>query len=424
MKNNIIPVRFCVYKHKLILKDNLLISRQFIVLKFSDGSIQFTDFHKYAKSPTKSVKNVASDGNNNFIFIVQLLNYAFFHAGINKLDDLTVDIVSDFLNLYGMCELPTDDDDTKRTEETVKRCVHCIMNFMQLLIEARKNKCRVKKDQLYKVIEKRDKRGKVYKEKVPVFEVRYIGNKKPIFRDIPNAAFDLLFNHIATYHKDIFGLVMLSAFGGLRPSEACNVRRIDSPLGPGILFDRINDELIRIEVDISAELNLRSDLISVGKIKKERKQQIPDIFLSAFKDSYDIYMKYLEGKKYEADYGAFSVNMQGRALTYPSYYLKFKDIIKNEMIPIYLSSDDPEVVIYGRTLMEHNLSPHVFRHWYTVQLVLSGVNEVGALMYYRGDKSPESALTYLQNKGELEKQYRKVNNEVFDYLLWASDKMK
>jgi len=107
-------------------------------------------------------------------------------------------------------------------------------------------------------------------------------------------------------------------------------------------------------------------------------------------------------------------------MTYDSYLKKFQDIIRNEMVPLYLASDDPEIVMYGRILLEHRLSPHVFRHWYTVQLVLSGINEPGTLMYWRGDSAPESALTYLQNKGELEKQYQKVNNEVFDYLLWAS----
>jgi len=215
---------------------------------------------------------------------------------------------------------------------------------------------------------------------------------------------------------------MLSAFGGLRPSEACNVRRADSPLGAGMLFDVIDGELARVEIDISEELNIRSDLHSVGNIKKERRQQIPDIFLGAFRDSYNIYVNHIKNKKYEKDYGAFTVNKQGKAMTCDSYRKKFQTIIRDEMIPIYLASDDPEMVIYGRILMEHKLSPHVFRHWFTVQLVLSGIDNPGELMYWRGDTSPESALTYLQNKGDLEKQYRRVNNEVFDYLLWASKK--
>lgn len=420
----VIPLRFCVYKHNLVIKDNVIITRNFIVLKYNDGTIQFTNFHKYVNSSTNHIKKVTSSDNSRFQFIIQLLNYAFFVEGITKLDDITIPIVDSFLNRYGMCELPTDDELTQRSEDTVKRCVRYVMDFLDALIEDSHCKCKISKKSLYKTVERRNKRGNVYTEKVPIFNVRYIGSKRPIFRDIPNKTFDMLFHHIVQHHKDILGLVMLSAFGGLRPSEACNVRRTDSPLGAGILFDIVDGRLFRIEIDIRQELNLRSDLISVGGIKKERKQAVPDIFLNVFKETYDIYMNYLNEKKYEQQYGAFSLNKQGRAMTYATYYQKFQDIIKNEMIPIFLKSDDPEVVIYGRMLMEHNLAPHVFRHWYTVQLVLSGINDVGTLMYYRGDKSPESSLVYLQNKSELEKQYRKVNNEVFDYLLWASKRIK
>lgn len=413
---------FVVYKHNFVVKNNKLITRQFIVLKHEDGTLQFTDFHKYVKSPTNRVKRYESDGNNRFTFVVQLLNYAFFYVGIKQLDDITAEIIEDFLNAYGMCDLPTDNDNTHRQKSTVERCVSVIMDFMEVYITERKGKCHIKKDDLYVYKNKRDHHHKVIKVKVPRFDVVYISNPTPIFRDIPNKAFDMLFHHIATNHQDILGLVMLSAFGGLRPSEACNVRRADSPLGAGMLFDVIDGELARVEIDISEELNIRSDLHSVGNIKKERRQQIPDIFLGAFRDSYNIYVNHIKNKKYEKDYGAFTVNKQGKAMTCDSYRKKFQTIIRDEMIPIYLASDDPEMVIYGRILMEHKLSPHVFRHWFTVQLVLSGIDNPGELMYWRGDTSPESALTYLQNKGDLEKQYRRVNNEVFDYLLWASKK--
>ena len=93
------------------------------------------------------------------------------------------------------------------------------------------------------------------------------------------------------------------------------------------------------------------------------------------------------------------------------------------MIPLYLNADDEEVVFFGRLLQEHNISPHIFRHWYTTQLVLSGVSEISELMSARGDKSPESAWIYLQNKGEIAKQYGQVNDGVFDYMRWQSSKM-
>lgn len=413
---------FTVYSHNFVTENHELLNRQFIVLKQENGTLRFTNFHEYVKSPTNRIVNVRSNGNKRFCYVTKFLNYAFFYAGISKLNDITIDIVEDFLNDYGLCSLPDDNEHTRRAESTVKMCVSTIMDFMTMFIEDKTTKTHLRTDDLYKIVNKRDKKGKITKVKVPRFDVNYKGSKKTIFRDIPNNAFDIIFEHVVTHHPEILALVSLSAFAGLRPSEACNVRRTDSPLGPGILFDVVNGETRRAFIDLREEMNLRSDLISVGRIKKERKQEVPDIFLNAFVESYNIYMDYLKGKKYEKDYAPLSINNQGKAMTYERYRQIFQTMIQEEIIPIFLRSNNQELVIYGRTLMEHKISPHIFRHWYTVQLVLSGVNEPGTLMYFRGDRSPESALTYLQNKGELEKMYRKVSSNVFDYLIWAAGK--
>ena len=87
-----------------------------------------------------------------------------------------------------------------------------------------------------------------------------------------------------------------------------------------------------------------------------------------------------------------------------------------------LASDDPQTVNYGHMLQENSISPHILRHWFSVRLTLYG-EDVAGLMYWRGDKSPESALTYITNKSELEKQYKLVNNKAFDYMLWKASKI-
>lgn len=126
---------------------------------------------------------------------------------------------------------------------------------------------------------------------IPQFDVKYIpSSKEPIFRDIPNKAFTLLFDHIAINHTELLGLVMHQAFAGLRPSEACNVRHIDSPLGCRNKNKGSQWKTLRSTIDLRDELNLRSDLLSVGNTKKERIAKVPDIFLSAYKDAYEIYM--------------------------------------------------------------------------------------------------------------------------------------
>lgn len=412
--------RFSTYEHTFVYADNRLVTKNFITMCHADGSKTFTDFHKYLKNPDRKIKRFNENGNKRSVYVSKFLNYAFFTAGINCLSELTVDIGRDFLNAYGLHELPDDDEFVHRDEDTVKKCVKAVLDFYHNLIDDKKSGCNIKKEDMYRYVNKRDKHGKAYKKKIPVFDVLFIPEvKKPIYRDIPNSAFVLLFDHIVEHHKDILGIVMHQAFAGLRPSEACNVRRRD--VG-GIKIKEVQGELRRVTIDLKNELNLRSDLICVGGIKKEREARVPDIFLEAYREAYNIYTEYMEGKPYEAEYSPFSVNNHGKAMTYDSYYKKFQSIIKDEMIPIYLKSNDPEVVLYGQTLMENTLSPHVFRHWYTVQLVLSGIENPGVLKDFRGDKSPESALTYIDSKGDLEKQYSKITNETFNYTLWAAKK--
>lgn len=91
--------RFSTYKHNFAYGNNLLITKQFIVLCHSDGTKTFTDFHKYAKNPNRKIKQFNENGNNRFIFICKFLNYAFFTEGINSLSELTVDTGKHFLTV-------------------------------------------------------------------------------------------------------------------------------------------------------------------------------------------------------------------------------------------------------------------------------------------------------------------------------------
>lgn len=414
--------KFRVYNTTIDYGEDHLLRQSFIVLQHEDGTIQFTDWHRFCQSSSNRIKRITQTEQNRHVFVVKFLNYAFFCRGVTRLIDTTVDIVADFLNAYGMCKLPGDDESTRRSETTVRKCIVSVMDFITLLIQDQGSKCRIRAEDLYTEVNRRNKHGKLIKVKVPRFDVRFTGHNKTIFRDMPNSVFEIILKHIARHHTDLLALVILSAFAGLRPSEACNVRREDSPLGHGILFRITDGQIESIKIDLTNEYRLRSDGISVGGIKKERMQQVPDMFLPAFVNTYEYYMTYMESRNYEKDYGPLSVNKQGKAITYHSYLGRFHAIIKDEIVPILLQSDDPEVVVYGRMLLEYQISPHIFRHWYTVQMVLSGVNDVATLMYWRGDRSPESSLTYLQNKGELEKQYQKVNNEIFDYMSWAAKK--
>ena len=181
-------------------------------------------FSIYVENPNKKVKKFNEDGNNRFIFINKFLNYAFFTIGISSLSDLTIDIGRNFLNAYGMHELPDDDEYVHRGKGTVEKCIKAVLDFYINLTNDKSSGCKIKSADLYRYITVRDKYGKAIKKMIPQFDVKYIpSSKEPIFRDIPNKAFTLLFDHIAINHTELLGLVMHTkvrkgeSFGDMHP---------------------------------------------------------------------------------------------------------------------------------------------------------------------------------------------------------------
>lgn len=417
-------LRFGVYEYRATDAYGILLRKQMIVLRDSDGNIVgWTNFHKYARSGKHALsRSIYSGQDKRCIYVSLLLNYVFFEKyHIAKLTDIEPVMVKDFLTDYGLCHLPSDNKDTRRAKGTVNICIAAIIDFLDLMI-ADNPSCKMKVSDLYRTERVFNKRSKRYIEKkVPLFEINYRPSSKTIFRDIPEGAFQIIMDEIATNHRNILMLAACSAFAGMRPSECCNVRREDSVLGPGIMFEIINGDVTNVTIDIQEKKNLRSDMVDVGGIKKPRKQKVYHSFLKTFVDCYNTYMKYIEGHPYEARYGALTNTSFGKAYTYAAYRVEFQNAVK-DCIPRMLASSDPQTVNYGHILQENNISPHILRHWFSVKLTLYG-EDVPGLMYWRGDKSPESALTYITNKSELEKQYKLVNNEAFDYMLWKASKV-
>ena len=89
-------MKFVVYKHSLVLGDNNIVTKQFIVLKHDDGNLQFTDFHRYVKS-TSRIKSISDDGNKRFPYVVKFLNFIFGTLGLKSVDQLTLEMVREFL---------------------------------------------------------------------------------------------------------------------------------------------------------------------------------------------------------------------------------------------------------------------------------------------------------------------------------------
>jgi integrase len=397
------------------------VERHFIVLKQDDVIVGWTDYHKYILHHG-GARRVTSSNKGSVTCITKFLNYVFFDKyHVASLKEVTNEMVVDYLQDYGLCRLPGDSIRTHRAKGTVDRTAAEVLHFLEG-VKAAYPDCEFDISKLFKKKKYFNKQRSRYETKeVPAFQLYYAGAKTmSLLRDMPDGAFKIIFNEVLEEDRNILMLVALQAFAGLRPSEACNVRREDSKLGAGLMFDIVDGEVMDVYIDLQREYVLRSDLKPVGGIKKERMQKVYPAFLNAFMKCYDLYMSYIAGRKYEKAYGPLTINNQGKAMTYANYADRFRSVVRKS-VPKMLESPDFEVVHYALLLRDRDISPHILRHWFSVRVTLYGAN-IAELQYWRGDSSPESSIPYIQNKSELEKSYEKVASKIFDFTSWLAEK--
>jgi len=413
--------RYAVYSYEAATPEGLAYTRSFIVVKDRYGIIiRFTRFQDFAGVYEKgTVFPISSDPKKKLHCICMMLNFILVdHGGdygIRHVFGITKPMLTEFFESYAVTEK---EDEDHRQRETVERCISSVTRFMAGLCRKYGGYMSITREELYREETVIDRRGGRRIRLVPDFHIRNIPEVRDTFRDLPTKAFELLLPLAFRYAPDIAFAMCLQAFAGLRAGEALNIRREDSPLGPGIVFTRKGDAVRSVEIDLRRVLVLRSDRLEVGRIKKPRRQHVYPPFLGAFCTAYGLHMKYLDGKSYEKEYSPLFVNSRGMALNYDSYRKKFSTLVERHFRPALLSSSDPELHIYGQMLCEHHLTPHCLRHWFTVQLVLRGENIAG-IQYWRGDRSPQSAFEYLQNKGDLVRELRAADEHLAGLLMTA-----
>ena len=404
--------RYAVYEHRLITDDGLTYVRSFIVVKNKyDVIVRFTRLHNFTGAYDNRVfRPLASDANARMHYICMMLNYVLidnyevYH--IDHVFKITKEMLNSFFMDYALGKKA---DGGYRGSESIENCVTSVTTFFRKLIYKYGGFVTLKKNDLFIEKESYNRNGRLVKRQIPAFQIRGVQEEKEIFRDLPTKAFKLLMNLAIRYTPDIAFAMGLQAFAGLRPGEVCNVRQEISPKGSGIIFTYLDGKLVRADIDLTHEYAMRSDGVQCGKIKKERKQSVYPPFLEAFQTLYEHHKAFLQSQSFEKDYCPMFINTNGMAMTYDWYRAKFQELVDTKLRPLLLEHSDPECRIYGQMLCENKLGPHALRHWFSVQLALRGEN-IAQLQFWRGDKNPESAFDYLQNKGDLIDQLVKSND--------------
>ena len=409
---------YAVYEHRLSLDDGKAYSRCFIVIKNQyDVIVHFTSLHNYTDAYTKGVCiPITSDGKKKLHCICSMLNYVLIEQyetfGVNHLFKIKKEMLEAFFNDYA---LKKQQNGTYKDKQTINRCVTVVTEFFRKLNLKYGGYMELSANDLYCEKTSLSKRGKIQRKHIPNFQIRGVFSEKIIFRDIPTKVLQIIISNAFRYTPEIAFAICLQAFAGLRPGEVCNVRQECSPLGSGLSITTIDGVVKKVEIDLSTEYVLRSDKIQCGGLKKKRRQRVYPAFLSAFCQVYDFHKKRLQNSC-ESEYCPMFIDSNGNAMTYFSYQYKFRCLITKYVRTALLNHNDPECRLYGQLLYENSLGLHSLRHWFSVQLVLMG-EDIAGMQYWRGDTSPDSALVYLQNKGDLEKELSAANELFANFLI-------
>lgn len=412
-------LRYAVYSANRTMEDGLLYTRSFIVVKNGYNIIvRFTRLHEYAGIYANGTfKPLTANPEAKLYFICAFLNYALAEHGeefgVRHVFSVTKAVMESFFNHYALEKLP---DGGFRGRESIERCIVVVTDFMSRLCSRFGGYMKISKADLFEKKSRMNRKGQLVQKMVPSFRAVGIPNPDGPFRDIPTKVMELLLPMAFRYTEDIALGICLQAFAGLRAGEVCNVRQECSPLGAGIRFIEAGGSILRAEIDLRWEYTLRSDGVSVGKIKKERLQSVYPAFLGTFLQAYELHKAYLSKISFEPEYAPMFVNRYGKAMSYETYRNRFKTLVNEHLRPALARSSDPELRVYGQLLYENELGTHALRHWYTVQLLLRG-EDVANIQFWRGDKSPESAFWYLQNKGDLVRELKETNEHLLFNLL-------
>jgi integrase len=395
--------RYGLYSRRLTAPDGTQYDRSLVVLRNGYGDIvRFTWLHHFSGVFSNRVYvPMASNVKERLYHICSMLNFVLIEQcgrfGIDHVFLVTKDALAAFFQNYAA----TPGANGKyRNPATVEKCVNNIIDFFRRLKSRFGDSVLLNVDELYSEKTVYARNGRTITKRVPLFQVKGIPQHSEIFRELPTKAFKILLNLAFRYAPDIVFAMCLQAFAGLRAGEVCNVRQENSPLGKGIAFTRIGGKASKIEIDLTREIPLRSDGASVGRIKKKRRQCVYPPFIQAFAAAYGHHQSWLAAHGYETEYAPMFVTAKGKAMTYWVYRDRFYSLVDKHFRAELAASSDPELRIYGQLLYEHRLGLHALRHWFSVQLVLHG-EDIAQIQYWRGDKSPESAFVYLQNKGDL-----------------------
>lgn len=414
--------RFCVYEHKIQRTKELSSYRMIVIKNAQNQIVCFTGLEQFVFPYTGQLPRVTVRQKAELVYICGALNYIFFHNQVKRLADITSDMILEYFDVY--CTTPKEQSaEMMLSYQSMDNCVRHVTSFFANIAATYHTKINIEKLVSYEDTKAHRNSHRIIRRYVPTYKpTRPHSRDVKLLRDMPLAAARRLLE-LAYIHDPMIAFgIALQLYAGLRPGCVVNMRQNRSPVSVTdcFRFSYIGSAVSGIKIDLTHEYVLRSDGVSVGKIKKERvvnvyKGNIPDLM-----EAYNQHMLLLSRTECEAQYMPMFIGAGGKAMTYNAYTRRVKQLVYKYLKPELYASEDPLMSAFAHLLDSYSWAPHTLRHCFTVQLVCDGL-DVAQVQYYRGDKSPESALTYVMNKGELMQQVTQVHQQAIEVLGTRND---
>ena len=322
--------RYGLYFRKLTAPTGVIYERPLIVLRNEYGDIvRFTMLHYFAEPFSgKLCVPLTSSSNEKLYNVCAMLNYIFIDRyeqfEIDHVFRITWEAINTFFQSYAYEQGA---NGKFRSRATIEKCILNVIDFFRRLKSKYGGLVLLEPEKLYEEKTVYNRQGRQITKRAPLFQVKNIPQYTEVFRELPTKAFQVLLNLAFRYAPDIAFAVCLQAFAGLRAGEVCNVRQEGSSFGNGLILTHMNGIVSKIEIDLTRELPMRSDGVTVGRIKRERKQCVYPPFMRAFCTAYEQHKAWLATHSLEPDYCPMFINSNGFAMTYKNYSYRFEGAI-------------------------------------------------------------------------------------------------
>lgn len=358
--------------------------------------------------------------------ICAFLNFLLWHTKCDSLNEVSVDILRDFL-----IDFRETTDGDQRDPSSWEKGITDVYKFLETY-----QKCNPHLQHSYSAedlittaaVRNMGSGRKAVIRETNKFFVKPPKKTKKKNRYLLEGYLDLLLFEARKYDPMIALGIACQAYGGLREGEVVNLTRSSlQMIDTG--FGHIGEIKINLmdEADFAKEYQGKCEF---GYIKKYRVQQIYPDFISQIVELYDEHDSLL-GMKQAADNpnAPLFVNNQGNPMTVDSYCGRVETLFRNYFVSAlkktciadgswaehapFIEAWEDKISPDGKKIRGEFPGCHMFRHWFTMYLLGNTTLSHDEIAHvWRGDSSSEAMDTYIHVNAQMINLYQ---NAVFTF---------